>query len=83
MTSLQSSVLPEAAEILQILQRIELEGLFFTHDKLAERQVSCGWRNEEGREREQIELGLTAVRPFCSLKAINVEGISVRLSQVW
>ena len=42
MTSLQSSVLPEAAEILQILQRIELEGLFFTHDKLAERQVSSG-----------------------------------------
>lgn len=39
MTSLQSSVLPESAEILQILQRIELEGLFFTHDKLAERQV--------------------------------------------
>lgn len=39
MMSLQGSVLPEAAEILQILQRIELEGLFFTHDKLAERQV--------------------------------------------
>ncbi len=39
MSSLQASVLPEAGEILQILQRIELEGLFFTHDKLAIRQV--------------------------------------------
>ena len=44
-TSLQTSVLPEAAEILQILQKIEFEGLFFSHDKLAERQVKredCG-----------------------------------------
>ena len=38
-TSLQTSVLPEAAEILQILQKIEFEGLFFSHDRLAERQV--------------------------------------------
>ncbi len=34
-----SSPLPESAEILDILNRIEFEGLFFSHDKLAERQV--------------------------------------------
>jgi len=39
MESLQSSPLPESAEILDILNRIEFEGLFFSHDKLAERQV--------------------------------------------
>ena len=40
MEALQSSPLPESAEILDILHRIEFEGLFFSHDKLAERQVS-------------------------------------------
>jgi hypothetical protein len=39
MEALQSSPLPESAEILDILNRIEFEGLFFSHDKLAERQV--------------------------------------------
>eukprot|EP00094_Tigriopus_californicus_P012400 TCALIF_11987-PA protein Name:"Similar to Mpp5 MAGUK p55 subfamily member 5 (Mus musculus)" AED:0.13 eAED:0.13 QI:345/0.87/0.88/0.94/0.87/0.88/17/0/1002 len=38
LVALQSSVLPEAAEILQILQQIEFEELFFCHDKLAQRQ---------------------------------------------
>jgi hypothetical protein len=40
MEALQASPLPESAEILDILNRIELEGLFFSHDKLAERQAS-------------------------------------------
>jgi hypothetical protein len=40
MEALQASPLPESAEILDILNRIEFEGLFFSHDKLAERQVS-------------------------------------------
>ena len=37
---LQTSPLPEAAELLDLLNHIEFEGLFFAHDKLAERQVS-------------------------------------------
>ena len=37
--SLQQSHLPEAAEILDILNRIEFEGLFYSHDKLADLQV--------------------------------------------
>lgn len=40
MGALQSSPLPESAEILNILNKIEFEGLFFSHDKLAERQVT-------------------------------------------
>ena len=39
MLSLQSSHLPEAAEILDILNQIEFEGLFYSHDKLAQLQV--------------------------------------------
>ena len=39
MMSLQGSHLPEAAEILDILNRIEFEGLFYSHDKLADLQV--------------------------------------------
>jgi hypothetical protein len=39
MVSLQSSQLAEAAEILDILNQIELEGLFYSHDKLAQLQV--------------------------------------------
>ena len=39
MSSLRASVLPEAAEVMQILQRVEIESLFYSHDKLAERQV--------------------------------------------
>ena len=39
MLALQSSPLPEAAEVLDILHQIEFESLFYTHDKLAERQV--------------------------------------------
>ena len=38
--ALQSSPLTEAAELLDLLNHIELEGLLFAHDKLAERQVS-------------------------------------------
>ena len=37
---LQTSPLPEAAELIDLLNHIEFEGLFFAHDKLAERQVS-------------------------------------------
>jgi hypothetical protein len=40
MMSLQSSQLAEAAEILDILNQIELEGLFYSHDKLAQLQVT-------------------------------------------
>lgn len=36
---MQQSHLPEAAEILDILNRIEFEGLFYSHDKLADLQV--------------------------------------------
>ena len=39
MAALQNSPLPEAAEIQDILQQIEFDGLFYTHDRLAERQV--------------------------------------------
>ena len=39
MVALQNSPLPEAAEIQDILQQIEFDGLFYTHDRLAERQV--------------------------------------------
>ncbi len=39
MLSLQSSHLPESAEILDILNQIEFEGLFYSHDKLAQLQV--------------------------------------------
>ena len=38
--ALQSSPLTEAAELLDLLNHIEFEGLLFAHDKLAERQVS-------------------------------------------
>ena len=37
--ALQSSPLTEAAELLDLLNHIEFEGLLFAHDKLAERQV--------------------------------------------
>ena len=40
MISLQQSHLPESAEILDILNKIEFEGLFYSHDKLAQLQVS-------------------------------------------
>ena len=40
MVALQPSHLPEAAEILDILNKIEFEGLFYSHDKLATLQVS-------------------------------------------
>ncbi len=40
---MQESALPEAAEILQILQRIELENLLSAHDKLAARQAALPW----------------------------------------
>lgn len=43
LVALQSSVLPEAAEILQILQQIEFEELFLCHDKLAQRQAAKPW----------------------------------------
>jgi hypothetical protein len=39
LAALQNSPLPEAAEIQDILQQIEFDGLFYTHDRLAERQV--------------------------------------------
>ena len=38
MISLQGCPLPEAAEILDILNRIEFEALFYSHDKLADLQ---------------------------------------------
>ena len=40
MVALQNRPLPEAAEIQDILQQIEFDGLFYTHDRLAERQVN-------------------------------------------
>ncbi len=40
MMSLQGCPLPEAAEILDILNRIEFEALFYSHDKLADLQVT-------------------------------------------
>jgi hypothetical protein len=55
MSSLQASVLPEASEILQILQRIELEGLFFTHDKLAQRQVRERDRKRKRKRKRKRE----------------------------
>ena len=39
MISLQQSHLPESAEILDLLNKIEFEGLFYSHDKLAQLQV--------------------------------------------
>ena len=39
MISLQGSHLPEAAEILDILNQLEFEALFYSHDKLADLQV--------------------------------------------
>ena len=44
MVALQASPLPEAAEVLDILHQIEFESLFYTHDKLAERQVCTTYR---------------------------------------
>ena len=43
MISLQQSQLSEAAEILDILNKIEFEGLFYSHDKLAQLQVLNKW----------------------------------------
>jgi len=43
MLALQSSTLPEAAEVLDILHQVEFESLFYTHDKLAERQAASPW----------------------------------------
>ena len=43
MMSLQGCPLPEAAEILDILNRIEFEALFYSHHKLADLQVTCGF----------------------------------------
>ena len=41
MVALQQSHLSESAEILDILNKIEFEGLFYSHDKLAQLQVGC------------------------------------------
>jgi len=41
--ALQSSTLPEAAELLDLLNHIEVEGLLFAHDKLAVRQAALPW----------------------------------------
>ena len=43
MISLQQSHLPECAEILDILNKIEFEGLFYSHDKLAQLQGGLPW----------------------------------------
>ncbi|XP_040565434.1 protein PALS1 isoform X2 [Lepeophtheirus salmonis] len=43
MISLQSCHLSEATELLNILHKIEFEGLFFSHDKLAELQGALPW----------------------------------------
>ena len=40
MIALQQSHLAESAEILDILNKIEFEGLFYSHDKLAHLQVT-------------------------------------------
>ena len=39
MMSLQGCPLSEAVEILDILNKIEFEALFYSHDKLADLQV--------------------------------------------
>merc|ERR1719192_990863 len=44
MVALQPSHLPEAAEILDILNKIEFEGLFYSHDKLATLQGGQPWK---------------------------------------
>ena len=44
MISLQQSHLPESAEILDILNKIEFEGLFYSHDKLAGLQGGLPWK---------------------------------------
>ena len=62
MEALQSSPLPESAEILDILNRIEFEGLFFSHDKLAERQV--------GRT-NYWSLPMKRVNPSCPIPPTN------------
>ena len=43
MIALQQSHLPESAEILDILNKIEFEGLFYSHDKLAQLQGGLPW----------------------------------------
>ena len=44
MLSLQQSHLPESAEILDLLNKIEFEGLFYSHDKLARLQGGLPWK---------------------------------------
>ena len=44
MISLQQSHLPESAEILDLLNKIEFEGLFYSHDKLAQLQGGLPWK---------------------------------------
>lgn len=44
MVALQQSHLPESAEILDILNKIEFEGLFYSHDKLAQLQGGMPWK---------------------------------------
>ncbi|XP_035227442.1 MAGUK p55 subfamily member 5-like [Stegodyphus dumicola] len=39
MNTLQESSLPEAAELVDILSKFEMEGLFYAHDKISERQA--------------------------------------------
>ena len=44
MIALQQSHLAESAEILDILNKIEFEGLFYSHDKLATLQGGQPWK---------------------------------------
>ena len=44
MLALQQSHLPESAEILDLLNKIEFEGLFYSHDKLASLQGGLPWK---------------------------------------
>lgn len=39
MNALQDSPHPEAAELVDILSKFEVEGLVYAHDKIAERQT--------------------------------------------
>ena len=44
MLALQQSHLTESAEILDLLNKIEFEGLFYSHDKLASLQGGLPWK---------------------------------------
>jgi len=77
MVALQPSHLPEAAEILDILNKIEFEGLFYSHDKLATVQGGQPWKKclaemwSKDKPQEQVQSG-SGDQTNCNTRVVKI-----------